>query len=168
MFMDLTDVLRGPGQTLEKSIDIAPARIDDLELSAPIRGRLRVENARQSIVVRGSATTEVVLTCARCLQPTGVALNLEMEAIAPLSFFGQLAHTPVEDDEESEADDEIAALFEGHSLDVLELVRQSIELQTPIQPLCSPDCAGLPEAEKYSSAPDDDRWNALKGWGSKS
>ena len=65
---------------------------------------------------------------------------------------------------DDEPDDEIVALFEGHSLDILELVRQAIELQAPIAPLCSPDCAGLPDTQQYFETPEDARWGALKNW----
>lgn len=178
MYLDLTDALRGPGQTLEKQLDIAPTTIDDIEIVEPVRGALRVENARQNLVVSGRAHTAIRVPCARCLQSTAQPLDLDFEAVAPLKFFnlagfgtahtGYHGHSPEDDDEEAEGTgepaEELAALFTGHSLDVLELVRQSIELQAPIQPLCSPDCPGLPEAAQYSAAGGDERWGALKNW----
>jgi uncharacterized protein len=178
MYLDLTDVLRGPGETLEKQLEIAPTQIDDIEIVEPVTGVIRVENARRNLVVRGRAHTAIAMPCARCLKPTAQPLDLEFEAVAPLRFFHAAgfgappstthAHAaPDELDEEDEAaqpDDELAALFEGHTLDVLELVRQAIELQAPIQPLCSPDCPGLPEAAQYSAGIGDERWGALKSW----
>jgi uncharacterized protein len=176
MFLDLTDVLRGPGQTLEKQLSLAPTRIADLEIVEAVEGVIRVENARQNLVVSGYAHTAIALPCARCLQSTAQPLDLEFEAVAPLRFFnlagfgtahpGHHISSPEDDEDESGdvADDDLAALFEGHTLDVLELVRQAIELQTPIQPLCSPDCPGLPEAEQYSAVAGDERWSALKNW----
>ena len=181
MYLDLTDALRGPGETLEKSLEIAPITIDGIEIVEPVRGTIRVENARRNLVVSGHAHTAITLPCLRCLKPSSQKLELEFEAVAPLRFFGpagfsaaQGAHhhshhgnTATEeysDDEGGEADDELVALFEGHTLDVLELVRQSIELQAPIQPLCAPDCPGLPEATQYLAAGGDERWGALEVW----
>lgn len=177
MYLDLTDVLRGPGQTLEKELNIAPEKLDDIEFAEPVRGTVRVENARQTLVVSGNARTAIVMPCARCLKPSPQPLELEFEAVAPLRFFGTAAHgahaaqhshaareKPDDDDDEGQADDELAALFEGHTLDLLELVRQAIELQAPIKPLCSPDCPGLPEAVQYSAPSGDERWGALKNW----
>jgi uncharacterized metal-binding protein YceD (DUF177 family) len=177
MYLDLTDVLRGPGQTLEKQLEIAPTTIDDIEIVEPVIGKIRVENARQNLVVRGKAKTAIAMPCARCLQPTSQPLDLVFEAVAPLRFFNlagfgtaytghhrSAAPDEVDEEEPEQADDELAALFEGHTLDVLELVRQAIELQAPIQPLCSPDCPGLPEAAQYSGGGDDERWGALKSW----
>jgi len=114
------------------------------------------------------------------LQPFAQPLDLEFEAVAPIRFFRaagfgsagsgvpyptehQAPHA-VDEDASDEPDDELVAVFEGHSLDALELVRQAIELQTPIQPLCSPDCPGLPEAAEYAAKPDDGRWSALQEW----
>jgi uncharacterized protein len=171
MFLDLIDVLRVPGERIERPIEIAPQMLGDIELAEPVRGTIRVENARRNIVVSGNAKTAIAVPCSRCLEKTTQEMNLEFEAVAPLSFFktaglgAPQAHgsTP-EDEEDDEPNDEIAALFEEHSLDVLELVRQAIELQAPIAPLCSPDCAGLPDTQKYFEAPADTRWEALKNW----
>lgn len=176
MFLDLIDVLRGPGERIERPLEIAPTKLGDIELAAPVKGFIRVENARRNIVVSGKAKTAVTLPCSRCLQPSDHELNLDFEAVAPLAFFraagfgapqGQpvVQHDIPEEDEEAEPNDELVALFEGHTLDVLELVRQAIELQSPIAPLCSPDCAGLPDTQKYFEVPADGRWEALKDWG---
>lgn len=179
MYLDLTEVLRGPGATLEKSLTLEPTTLGDLEIVEPVRGKIRVENARRNLVVSGRAQTAIILPCARCLQPSVQALQLDFEAVAPLRLFGPAgfstslaaknnAHAPRDDeyseDELVEPDDELAALFEGHTLDVLELVRQAIELQAPIKPLCREDCPGLPEAAQYIAAGGDERWGKLEHW----
>jgi uncharacterized protein len=171
MYLDLMDVLRLPGTTVEKPIQIAPIKIDDIQVTAPISGVVRAANARQSLLVSGHAHTEVAMECGRCLQEYSQPLDLELEAAAPLSFFrknlsGHAASglsEASEIDEEDEPDDETAAIFDAHSVDVLELIRQAIVLQWPIQPLCSDDCAGLPEATRYEPG-DDPRWSALQQW----
>jgi uncharacterized protein len=167
MYLDLTDVLRAPGNASEKPLRIEPDTLEGLELAEPVNGTVRATNARQNLVVSGRGRTMVVLPCSRCLQPYQQPVEFELEASAPLSFFRQLTHGIVPEDEEEEPDDELAALFDANSLDVLELVRQAIELQLPPKPLCSPDCPGLPEAAKYMSAPGDDRLRALENWNKK-
>jgi uncharacterized protein len=166
MYVDLTDVLRAPGSTTEKPINIAPGMLDDIEVVEPIHGRVRVTNARQNIVVEGRAQGSITMQCARCLESYSQPVELELEANAPLSYFRGLLLGPAPDaDEEDEPDDELAAIFDANSLDVLELVRQAIVLQSPRKPLCSPDCEGLPEAAKYmSSDTGDARWESLKDW----
>lgn len=160
------DVVRVSGNATQKPLDIAPGKLDDIEIVEPVRGQVRAVNARQNIVVDGQAQTTVTMQCARCLSPYPQPLRLQLEAMAPLSFFRALitGASTVPETEEDEADDELAALFDANSLDVLELVRQAIVLQSPLKPLCSPDCPGLPEAAKYMSAAHDSRWEALADW----
>lgn len=161
MYIDLTDVLRSPGNRVEKTFEIAPTTLDDVEIVEPVHGVVRVENARQSIVVSGKATAAITMQCARCLEPYAQLLELELEADAPLTFLRPDLEGGGEEDEE--ADDELAALFDGHMLNVSELVRQAAVLQSPIKPLCSPDCPGLPEAANYTEVRDE-RWSGLQDW----
>lgn len=168
MYLDLTDVLRTPGKTVERAINIAPRMLDDIEVVEPITGVVRAMNARQNVVVNGKAQTSVTMQCGRCLQDFAQPLELELEAVAPMSFFrALLPHMVAGEMEEDEADEEIASLFDENSLDVLELIRQAIVLQSPIKPLCADDCAGLPEAGQYLETGVDHRLDALKNWTQK-
>jgi uncharacterized protein len=167
MYLDLIDVLRAPGTTTEKPIAVEPCVIDDITFVGPITGVVRVANARRNLVIRGTAHTEVELECARCLQPYAQPLDLEFEASVPVGYFGGLVSGLPEredDDEDELSAEELAVLFDGHSLDVLELVRQAAVLQAPRKPLCNENCAGLPEAKNYVEEPGDSRWAALKNW----
>ncbi len=167
MYLDLTDVLRTPGKTVERAINLAPLTLDDIDLVEPTIGVVRATNARQNIVVGGNAQTSVTMQCARCLKEFAQPVELELEAVAPMSFFRALIPNAAGEMDEEEADEEISSLFDDHSLDVLELIRQAIVLQSPIKPLCSEDCAGLPEAEKYVETGEDLRLAALKNWNKK-
>ncbi len=168
MFLDLTEVLRTPGKTVERAINMAPGTLDDIEVVAPVVGVVRATNARQNVVIGGNAETAVVMQCGRCLEDFAQILQLELEAVAPMSFFKTLLpQFATEETDEAEADEEIALLFDQNSLDVSELIRQSIVLQSPIKPLCSEDCAGLPEAEKYVETGVDHRLDVLKNWTQK-
>ena len=174
MYLDLMDVLRAPGGVSERPISIAPQTLDDIEIVEPVTGVVRAANARRNVVISGHAHTAIRMNCSRCLQLYSQPLALELEASVPISFFrGKLNGTKVgslqgevEIDEEEEIDDETAAIFDAHSVDVLELIRQAIVLQSPIKPLCSEDCAGLPEAKSYQNA-EDERWSALEKWKSQ-
>jgi uncharacterized protein len=171
MYVDLMDVLREPGAITVRPVNVEPLTLDDIEVTQPVRGEVRVTNARHNLLVSGHAHTAIRLECSRCLRDFDYPVDLDLEATVPLSFFRKQygAHMTgantgnVEIDAEDEPDDETVAIFAAHSLDVLELVRQAIVLQSPIQPLCSPDCPGLPEAVQYKQT-EDERWNALKNW----
>ena len=160
MYLDLTDVLRESGNAVERPINLPPATLDDVEFVKPVQGFVRAENARQNVVVSGKVSTAIMLQCARCLGSYAQPLDLDLEANAPLSFFR--AHVTGEIDQDSDPDDEFAALFDVHTVDMLELIRQAAVSQSPIKPLCSEDCPGLPEAETYTSTPTDERWSALQ------
>jgi len=173
MYLDLMDILRAPGTSLERAIDLEPVDLDDVRFVERIWGRVKAANARRSIVISGQAASSVEMRCSRCLRLFAQPLSMELEASAPVSFFRAAPNTVIapgkghakgEDDAEDEdaVDDETAAIFDAHSVDVLELLRQAGVLAWPIQPLCSQDCAGLPEATRYKIELGDDRWSALQ------
>ena len=167
MNLDLLEILREPGAHIERPIAIPAGLLkDEWELAQPVTGQLRVTNARQNIVVRGHATTSVVLQCARCLGDFGFPVELDLDVVVPLSTFNsQLGALRVSDDGVDGMElspDDIALLFSEHALDVDELVRQAIVLAIPIQPLCKPDCPGLPEASAYVAHEPDPRLSALQ------
>lgn len=179
MYLDLLDILRAPGTSIERAIDLKPVALGDVEFVQPITGRVRAVNARRNIVVTGRAQSSVKMPCARCLRDYEQPVDLELEADAPLAFFRVQTNSVVThgrpkngrdsdevEDEEDEIDDETAAIFDAHSVDVLELLRQSAVLNWPIQPLCSPDCPGI--VEHQSNADDTDaRWAGLQDWAQK-
>jgi uncharacterized protein len=168
MYLDLTDVLRDSGVAVEKPIDIkAGTVLDEWELTQPAKGWVRASNARRNIVVRGRATTAVKMECSRCLSEFSQPLEFDLDITVPIFHFNQfLGAAAVEEEETDDGDeltrDDIDALFQEHSLDVSELVRQAIVLAAPIKPLCNPDCAGLPEAKTYDDVKGDPRWAALE------
>jgi uncharacterized metal-binding protein YceD (DUF177 family) len=168
MYLDLTDVLRDSGTSVEKPIEIAAGTVlEEWELTQSTTGWVRASNARRSIVVRGAAQTAVKMECARCLREYSQPLEFALDVTVPISTFNSfLGPAAVEEDENDDGDeltrDDIDALFREHSLDVSELVRQAIVLAAPIQPLCSSDCQGLPEAKEYHEVKDDPRWAALQ------
>ncbi|PQV64775.1 hypothetical protein B1R32_10342 [Abditibacterium utsteinense] len=167
MYLDLTDVLRDPGVIVEKKLDIPAGILDEWELTEPATGFVRASNARRSIVVRGKAKTAVKMECGRCLREYVQPLEFDLDITVPMSHFNAfLGASAVEADENDDGDeltrDDINALFQEHALDVSELVRQAIVLAAPIQPLCSADCAGLPETEVFTDFKSDPRWAALE------
>lgn len=176
MYLDLLDILRAPGTSVERALDLAAVVLDDVEFTQPISGRVRAINARRNIVVTGRAQSKVKMQCARCLRDYEQVVDLELEADAPLAFFRVQNNAVVTngkskngrdsdeiDDGEDEIDDETAAIFDAHSVDVLELLRQSAVLNWPLQPLCSAECPGIVEPQKVADDTDA-RWAGLQQW----
>lgn len=172
MFLDLMDVLREPGNSTEKPIDIPARVVDDIDFSEPIRGQVKAVNARRNILVSGHAKTAARIPCARCLRDYEQPLDLELEAVIPIAYLATYLPNgteveEIEDEENELSGEELAALFDGHALDVTELIRQAAVLQLPRKPLCEEDCPGLPEAQSYKGSAEDGRWEKLKSWEAK-
>src|SRR4028118_1962952 len=130
MYLDLMDALRAPGAAVQREIAIPAEELDETGVVSPIRGIVRAQNGRRHIVVAGAASTEVEMECGRCLRSFAQPMEVELEAVAPVTLFAAAAGHPVEEDakENDELDDELVAIFHGHTADVTELVRQAIEL----------------------------------------
>ena len=172
MNLDLTEVLRGPGHAAQRNIAIPAGTLDEWILTQPVTGVARAVNARRNIVISGHGETAVEMECSRCLETYSQPLEFELDVTVPLSHFNPLlgAAAVEEDDDEDGQEltkEDINALFQGHDLDVDELVRQAIVLSAPIQPLCADDCAGLPEAAALREGHADARWAALQNMGDK-
>jgi len=167
MHLDLLEILRAPGASIERDIAIPAGLLkDEWDLFLPVTGRVRVSNARQNVVVRGQARTAVLLECGRCLGEFSLPLEFSLDVVVPVSTFNaQLGAAAVADDGLDGLElspDDIALLFQEHALDIDELVRQAIVLAIPIQPLCRPDCPGLPEARLFVPHEGDPRLSALQ------
>lgn len=167
MLLDLSDVLHRSGQVITREVRLEPGHLDEVELAEAVCGKIQVQNARRNLIISGEARTAVVMPCARCLKLFPCPLQLTLEAVAPLSLFqveGQGNATGASPEEaEDGLDDEVRALIVDHCLNVDELVRQAIWLQTPIKPLCSADCRGLVE-ESAAGEITDPRLDQLKNW----
>jgi uncharacterized protein len=167
MLLDLTDILRESGSVMTLAFCLETDEVDDVTLVEKVSGELRIQNARRNVIISGEAHTVLQLPCARCLHQFDYPLEMTFEAAAPISMF-QIPGLPVvptdeTDGEEDLLDEEIRSLFEAHSLNVSELARQAIVLQTPINPLCSEDCAGLAKFVN-NDANIDPRLEQLKKW----
>ena len=105
----------------------------------------------EGILVTADVATRYTGVCGRCL--TDVAEPVEVEIQELFGYSGdEAADFEVQDDH----------------VDLETLVRDSIVLSLPFQPVCQPDCPGLDPAtgEKLvpgaePEAPIDERWNAL-------
>jgi uncharacterized protein len=96
---------------------------------SPVELKLRLEAVMEGVLVTGEARATVAGECARCLE--AFEDNLEVS-------FQELYVYPESDAEEDEA----SRLVEDH-LDLEPVLRDSVVLALPFQPVCSPDCPGL-------------------------
>ena len=123
---------------------------------------LRLESVMEGVLVSGEAVVPLAGECARCLEPVGNTLTVDLQEL-----YAYPSSTT-----EATVDDEDLARMEGDLLDLEPVLRDAVVLALPLTPLCRPDCAGLcaecgerlddlPEDHGHAQA--DPRWTALQG-----
>ena len=150
------DILHRSGEMREFEIDTrAPEKwgegLVSIAEGEPIEAEVRLEAVHEGILVTADVATRYTGVCGRCL--TDVAEPVEVEIQELFGYSGdEAADFEVQDDH----------------VDLETLVRDSIVLSLPFQPVCQPDCPGLDPVtgEKLAEGavpetPIDDRWIAL-------
>jgi uncharacterized protein len=139
LVLDTRELGRRPGSQREVSRQVpAPAElgIEVLHVpeGSPVDLDLRLEAVMEGVLVTGTAQAGLEGECVRCLEP----ISDTMEA-----WFQELF---VYDDHDNHADygeDDDVRRLEGDLLDLEPLLRDSVVLALPFQPLCQDDCPGL-------------------------
>jgi uncharacterized protein len=143
---------------------------DDLRLASPISGRVHLARTNRGLLVSADFATSLAMECVRCLRPTTVPIEVEVEeeALPTIDF-----HTGQPIEIEAVPDEEPIRLSNHHELDLEQTVREAIQLAEPIAPLDREDCpglcvvCGLPLDEGTHDHPDDDvdpRLEALRAF----
>ncbi len=103
-----------------------------------IEGSVRLLRTHRSILVSGKLTTEVELTCGRCLSVFRfpLKLNIEEEYVPTIDIYTGVPLPLPEEPGDFTID-------EHHVIDLTEAIRQYIVLASPMKPLCREECAGL-------------------------
>lgn len=151
------DILHRSGEMREFALDVpVPEKWGEglvaVAEGEPISGDVRLEAVHEGILVTADLSTRYTGVCGRCL--TDVAEPVEVAIVELFGYSGdEAADFEVQDDH----------------VDLETLVRDSIVLALPFQPVCQPDCPGLDPAtgEKLAEGavpetPIDERWAALK------
>jgi uncharacterized protein len=118
---------------------------------------LRLSKSGADVVVRGTVTAEVSVSCARCLQPARFVVREPLSALVVLAGGVAAPHRP--GDKADEADEKSGALdqadvipYDGETVVLDDLVRDEVLLGIPMIPLCSETCPGIrPEAPPESA-----------------
>jgi uncharacterized protein len=154
---------RRPG-TMRKLRLTAPAPADlriellGVPVGSPVEVDLRLEAVMEGVLASGQARVALAGECARCLDSFDDDLQVE---------FQELYVYP-----ESDAEEDEASRLDGELLDLEQVIRDSVVLALPFQPVCEQDCAGLCVecGARLSDDPDhaheenvDPRWAALAG-----
>jgi uncharacterized protein len=108
----------------------------------------RVSKSGTDVVLHGKLAAELVVPCARCLEPARVSVKQDLSALAVLRSKMRQARGKRgskgkdEEDEESPPDADMIA-YDGETLVLDDLVRDELLLAVPMIPLCSEACPGI-------------------------
>jgi uncharacterized protein len=98
-------------------------------LGSPTELDLRLESVVEGVLVSGIATVQVRGECVRCLGEISDELEVDIQEL--------YVYPGVE------PDDDLASRLEGDLIDLEPLLRDTVVLGLPFQPLCRDDCLGL-------------------------
>lgn len=109
-----------------------------------VSGTVRLTRTDRGILLRGEATGGGVNECSRCLEPAVSVLHTAFEdEYFPIN--GDLGPGSSLLRQEVVEEEEIPEFWidEANDLDTSEAIRQGFVSETPMAPLCRPDCAGI-------------------------
>jgi uncharacterized protein len=125
------------GATREYEVDEAADIIGDGK-KYEVQGNCHLLRTQRSILVKCALSTEVELTCNRCLVPFHYPLeiNFEEEFLPTVDI---MSGAPLPQPEETGS----FTIDEQHTIDLTEAIRQYSVMAIPMKALCDKDCAGL-------------------------
>ncbi|MQW77707.1 DUF177 domain-containing protein [Nocardioides sp. dk4132] len=139
LVLDTRELGRRPGSQRQLTLTVpAPPDlgIEVLKVpeGAPVELDLRLEAVMEGVLVTGTAKAVVEGECARCLEEIADELEVRFQELFVYDDLG-----------DSDADDEDNGVsnLQDDLLDLEPLLRDSVVLALPFQPLCQDDCPGL-------------------------
>ena len=96
---------------------------------SPVELSLLLESVHEGVLASGTAQVRLSGECARCLDPIGQPLEVELQ---------ELYVYP-----ESDAGDDEASRLVDELLDLEQALREAVVLALPFRPVCREDCPGL-------------------------
>jgi len=135
--LDTRELGRRPGSQRKTSL-VVPAPADlGIEVlrvpeGSPVEFDLRLEAVMEGVLVTGTAQAGLEGECARCLEEIDDQVVANFQEL----FVYEESNTAADGDDE-------ASRLEGNLLDLEPLLRDTVVLQLPFQPLCRDDCPGL-------------------------
>jgi uncharacterized protein len=119
-------------------LDELPLEDTELRLVEPseIHGRIRRKGAE--VELRGELRAKVAAPCGRCLKPVELVIQSKFaERFVPaVSWGAEAQHELTEEDLN-------LSVFDGEAIELDDLVREEILLETPGHVLCGENCKGL-------------------------
>jgi uncharacterized protein len=158
--VNVRDLIHHPGEMREHTLDIVAGEklgegLVSVQAGDALQVDLRLESVHEGILVSAEVSGEAVGECGRCLRDIRIPLEVEFQELFAYSS--------------DEAFD--YGVHDDH-VDLEPLIRDTVVLSLPFQPVCTPDCPGLDPVtgERLADSPVapapeviDPRWSALAG-----
>ncbi len=112
-----------------------------LSLGAPVRLKLRLERKRNGVKVEGYISTEIELTCSRCLRTFRKTVHEPVDVF--FSEGGVNTEAEGEEVELKESELNVEFIEPGAPINLKALVEEELRLLVPLKPLCHPECKGI-------------------------
>lgn len=141
------------------------------ELHAAGVAELLDRSGSRTIRVRGRIEGEAGGSCARCLEPVSKTLRENFDL-----FYYPMAMIACSEEIRIERDDMDLGFYEGHGIELGDVIREQLLLSLPMQALCDENCPGIcPRCGARRGSADcrcedkfvDPRWDALREFRSK-
>ncbi len=111
---------------------------DAYQVVAPVQVDLEIHKDKDRFRLVGKATTELELSCSRCLE----AFRIPFDGAIDVRFL-PASELTAEDEKEVEEEDLDTSYYRDDQIDLNELLREQFYLAMPMKPLCREECAGL-------------------------
>jgi uncharacterized protein len=125
-----------PDEGLEVDIE-ERVELEDVSLSGPVISHLSLNKVSSEIIITGRLKAEMAVQCSRCLKDFTQGLDISVNVV----------YHPVEDvagERHALKDDELdMGFYQGEELDLQELLKEQILLNTQMKPLCNEQCKGI-------------------------
>lgn len=141
--LDISELARTIGMHYVHRFQIPPLEgaEEGLTLAGPMEGKIKLTNTGAVLLVVGEVRASLTVECGRCLTPTIVEVEADIEE----QFDLVAASTSARQDVVNVVDEDApASVIEGGNvLKLGELLRQNLLVAAPLQPLCHEDCEGI-------------------------
>lgn len=110
----------------------------ECEFISPLNVSLSVVREFDHIRVHGGVSTEVRLSCSRCLCEftSGISSTFTV-------FYTKALTAQLQDEIELDEQDLVSATYSGDEIDFSDEIAEQVLLEVPYKPLCSEECKGL-------------------------
>lgn len=142
MKLNVAQLMKSPvGTTREYDLEERIERVEDQALTRPVKVHLHLTRINDGLLARGDVETALETVCSRCVEPAEQVLGFHFEEqFRPTIDI--LSGQPLKDEDDDPANP-LYTIDANHLMDVDEVIREGVVIETPMHPLCQPDCRGL-------------------------